>query len=124
MKYDKKNIEEYVDLPPSKIFEILKSKIEGRKEFEVIFKDNYGELTIYIYYHHIQNKYELSIARFINLAYAGLKSEYIYVPDNAITGTGHLYTHRLGEPTTAIGAEGRLIRVFRLNKTLVITNIS
>jgi hypothetical protein len=124
MKDTKKNVEEYIDLPPSKIFEILKSKIEGRKEFEVIFKDNYGDLTIYIYYHHRQNKYELSVAKFINLAFASFKSEYIYVPDNAITGTGHLYTHRLGEPVTAIGADGKLIRVFRLHKTLVITNIS
>jgi len=117
-----KNVEEYVDLPVDKIFEIVKNKIEGRKEFAVLFKDNRGELSIYIDYYHIKNRYELRVSRFINLLYAGGKYGYIYVPDNAIVGMGHLHTHRLGTPLTSIGANGMMIRVFRIHKTLYLTS--
>jgi len=116
-----KNVEEYTDLPVDKIFEILKNKIESRKEFAVLFRDSHSELSIYIDYYHTKNRYELHVAKFVDLFYAGGKHGYIYVPDNAIVGIGHLHTPRLGS-LTSIGANGMTIRVFRLHKTLYFTS--
>jgi len=123
MNDTKKNVEEYVDLSIDEIFEILKRRIEGLKEFEVIFKDNNSELLIYIDYDYKKNRHELNVAKFVNMMHAGGKHGFVNVPDEEIVGTGHLYTTETGNKITSIGASGKTIKVFRHFRTLFFTDV-
>jgi len=115
------NVEKYTDLSAEEIFKILKQKIEGFKEFKIMFEDSTAELSIHIDYDFKKNRYELNVVKLVNLEVVDSEYGFINVPDNAIVGTGHLYTTDTGGKIISIGSSGTSIKVFRYFKTLYIT---
>jgi len=118
-----KNIEEYVDLSAEEIFKILKQRIESSKEFNVLFKDNASELSIHIDYDCKKKRYELDVAKLINLEVVDSEYEHINIPDKGIVGTGHIYTPQFDTVIISVGASGKSIRIWRYDNTLYFSRI-